>query len=300
MERNGEILSFVSAMEGAVTKTLGRLPLPFFSVRLKLAAHIGVEFGDITGNNLTWKKAMYLKIRYGTGTEIKYPSLQVGWTYKWNISSGEFVVTDDKGATTKTTCWSISELGICWEIVRSIQFVIIVDAHFEDDWIKIAQVAAKPDIHGGDDGKTRDYSVLDIPWSFVEKYVNDTQHFRARRLIDGEDMYDGEYICSFDISYVIKTCLYASVADLVSSGSYPTNFLDAYKDLPAERAQIARIGQAVENYELLMIKYFATIMNAGNPVLEPWMLFNVWWWKGEGGNPPPARERIFDLSPWWG
>jgi hypothetical protein len=50
--------------------------------------------------------------------------------------------------------------------------------------------------------------------------------------------------------------------------------------------------------DVLLIQTFASINNMSKPMIEPWLLWDLWRWLGRS-NIVITRERAFDLSPWW-
>ena len=104
---------------------------------------------------------------------------------------------------------------------------------------------------------------------------------------------------SVDVSGYLREVLLAEIRDLSADCNFPANYFEgknaavAAKQIVEKQANIESVG------EWLMVAAFASIVNASKPVFEPWMLWHLWQWLGQG-TVIIKRDRIFDLSPRWG
>lgn len=104
----------------------------------------------------------------------------------------------------------------------------------------------------------------------------------------------------FTANVIEITILYALIQKLRADGYFPQNYLIGGREFPAEKLLRFKNG-VIENLSYyLMVRIISTNLKCGsNPVFEPWMLWVVWRWLGQGSN-VVTEERIFDLSPNWG
>lgn len=297
---------------------LGRTPVPSVSVRFKHLGHVGKQFADYYGDSITWDQFGSLRIPWGNSTVIKHSALQPGWTYWWEMGTWDFTVTDAAGNVTVEKVRTLSDLGITWEIFESHQFSIHISGKFENDAFLIAMRYRRgkpwpggpdgPGGPGGPGGPDDEWFEPDIQthimpyfWGEFDKYLKEYLHVHSRRLIDSHpelNLKDCQYI-DIDISNLVKSLLLANVSYLAATGNFPAEIMQRDINTIMERALTDRKTESFLVGRLLMIQVFASINNASKPVLEPWMLWWLWQWMGKSGV-VASRERVFDLSPWWG
>jgi hypothetical protein len=296
-DRGGWIQPGVEGLQSY--RHLGRAPLPFLSVKLKHLGHIGKQFADYYGDEVTWDQLGSLQIPWGNSTTIKYAALQPGWTYWWEIGTWDFTVTDELGNATVEKVKTLSDLGITWEIFESHQFSIHISGKFENDAFLIAWRYRR-----GTDGDWYEPPVqghmMPYLWGEFEKYLLEYIHIEHRRLVPAShaEATDVQYIDA-DVTGLIRSLVFAYVAKLSATGDFPAELLA--KDINTVAAKVLENKKA-ESYimgQLLMIQTFASINHMSKPVYEPWMLWYLWQWMGKS-SVVVSRERVFDLSPWWG
>ncbi len=294
--------------------SLGMPPAPFFSVRMKPLSHIGLKIpANYYGGTLTWGELGGLGIPWGNNEVVHWDGLQPGYIYKWEIPSLMFTVFNELGAVISSQkVTTVSDLGITWDILESPQFWIRVTGDYQKypflvAWYLKKGVPTDPeepedpeDPHPPHDPtKYMTRGIMqEIKWSFVDKYLGDVMHVSFDRLIDRMEHVVVDFSLSSYVS-LYKSIVSARIAELSASGNFPNNLLMRDINSPATKQLIDRNSEAFALNSLVMISLFASIGNASKPVYEPWMLWKLWQWYGKG-SVVLTRERIFDLSPWWG
>jgi hypothetical protein len=288
-------------------RQLGRTPLPYFSVKFKHLGHVGKPFADYYGDEITWGQLGSLRIPWGNSTVIKYSALQPGWTYWWEIGTWDFTVTDDVGNVIVEKVRTLSDLGITWEIFESHQFSIHISGKFENEAFLIAWRYRRGTGGPGDPGGPGDWfepsiqiHMMPYLWGEFEKYLLEYIHIEHRRLTpaDHAEAADVQYIDA-DMTGLIRSLVFAHVVTLSATGNFPAELLQKDINTVVERVLDDRKAESYLIGNLLMIQVFASIDNMSKPVFEPWMLWHLWQWMGKSGV-VVSRERVFDLSPWWG
>ena len=301
------IMGFASV----ASKSLLRPPNPFFSVRLKILGHLGIKIpADYYGDTLTWGELGGIKSKWGNNETIIYDGVKPGWTYSWDVGTKIFTVTDNLGNVTKKTVTIFSDLGITWDILASHQFSIHLTAKYENDAFLIGWFYAK----GSDQDTDNPYKYTRVGyvesayiWSFVDRYLNQIYHAVYKRLLN-MDMSEllqsipvNERIVDINTNFTdyTRSIINASIIDLDGTGNYPNNFSVEELNGTGVREVIEKQAESVVLGTMLMIRIFASINNMSKQVYEPWMLWELWKWLGSG-RVIISRDRVFDLSPWWG
>jgi hypothetical protein len=282
-------------------RSFGRTPAPYFSVRLMHLGHVGRDFVDLYGGTMTWDQLGSLSIPWGYNETIKYNGVQPGWTYSWDVGTWKFTVTDDQGNKTEETIKTMSDLGITWDILESPQFSIHLTCMFENFAFLKAWKWRKgviPDDPWDEPDQLCD--LMPYIWGEFDKYLKGESHFEHMRLTPKE-INNGDYSLAIDanITDLFRTMVYAHIVNLAASGKYPLDLMNKDLNMNTERVIEDREADALVLGNLLMIALFASIDDRGKPVYEPWMLWHLWQWMGKS-SVVVARERVFDLSPWWG
>lgn len=275
-------------------------PLPFVSVKLMHLGHVGMDFKYFNGGTMTWDELGSLNLKWGDNTAIKYNGLQPGWTYFWEIKNYDFIVTDNAGNVTITNCKTISDLGITWDIFKSPQFTIHISGKWENDSFLLAwryKHGYEPldPLHPRPEGFIAEYL-----WGEFDKYLKDEMHVHYEMLVDkvttsGND----DTLVELDATACIKPMTLAKTTPLSATGNFPADCLKMDLNSLGEKEYREAIAEAYDVGNLLMICIFASIMNGSKSVFEPWMIWKMWQWYGSSGV-VVNRDRIFDLSPWWG
>lgn len=281
--------------------SLGRPPLPYFSVRLMHMGHIGKMFVDYYGGTMMWDELGSLRIPWGYNETIKYNGVQPGWTYWWEIGTWDFIVTDDLGNVTTEKIKTLSDLGITWDILESHQFSIHITGKFENDAFLIAWKYKHgyddPDDPDGTDNRLSE--MLPYLWGQFEKYLNDLYTLHLGRLLNTDRTVGENQLVSIDITTQIRSAIFAKVTDLRASGEFPNDLVGVEESMSCEIVKRIREAESYMVGSLLMIRLFASISDNSDPVFEPWMLWQIWQWFGRS-SVVVSRDRVFDLSPWWG
>lgn len=286
------------------SKSLGRAPAPFFSVKMKPLGQLGVDTATrIYGDEMTFAQYSELGIVIGEYTgEIQFAEPQTGWSYVWDFSAGTFTVTDASAVSTQYTGrYTWESLAITWAVLQSHNFSVLISASFDKPVFLI----------GNRINTNRSIERNDFVWGQFEKYILDAMKWFFIRMNVAKDGIDdfgikdapaphdyGNY--SYDGVYNdYRTCLIALVIDLAAIGVYDQNMLLNEHNAAATRQVVEKAGNMADIQTTLMIHLFAAItLNGHAPYVEPWLLWQLFQWQGSG-RAVSTRERIFDLSPLW-
>ncbi|MBP2629896.1 MAG: hypothetical protein H6Q70_524 [Firmicutes bacterium] len=278
---------------GKVNPSFIRPPRPYFSVRLKNLSHLGLKIPNkYYGDTLTFDEMEALNIDWGDNETLVYDSLQTSWSYVWNLGKKTFTVTDGNGAITiKTNVTTISDLGICYDILESHNFAIELTSDLD-----------LPAFFIGSRAMEKKASIMQsIRWSSIEAYLNSIMHVAFKRLIERDETglsVEDIFNLGLQINDTERNVLLAKITSLKAYGQYPMNFLQGDQAIAVTR-ELIRQGTMLILGEFLMIQTFASINKMTKPVVEPWMLWDLWKWIGRS-SVTITRDRAFDLSPWWG
>jgi hypothetical protein len=310
MADRGAILarSSESSFLGSINKSIIKRPIPFFSVRLMSAGFfVNDETGEqiFYGNTLTADQAEKINVIWGEGTDLNYTDLIVGYTYVWNLSTGNFVVTDTSAnATTYTNIETIADLKISQDIFCSSQFSIIYKANADSNNFII----------GTKNTDMRDAIHEEYKYSYVENYLNAAVTVGIYYAIYGKtniaaltDVFDLGFIFSDKEKTIILSAMRKS---LTASSEFVFNLTGSKtgtKEIFTRSIEREAFYRATG--KMMMIAVFASIFNATYPALEPWMIFGVYGTYGKGDSGTfkwvstdtaiEATARAFDLSPMW-
>lgn len=280
-------------------------PIPLTSVMLMHLGHVGMDFKYFHGGTMTWDELGSLNLKWGDNTTIKYNGLQPGWTYFWEIKNYDFIVTDNAGNVTITNCKTISDLGITWDIFESPQFTIHISGKWENDsflvaWRYKTGVKPPPDDPFFPPAPKQFAIIEDYLWGEFDKYLKAEMHAKYGVLIDKATIYGNEdTIVDMDITGCAKAIILAKTTSLSTTGNFPASISLGKSNSLGEKEYREAVAEIADVGNLLMICIFASIMNGSKSCFEPWMLWKMWQWYGSSGV-VVNRDRIFDLSPWWG
>ena len=306
MARDG-LLQLTCLGMGGKNKSMGRCPRPSNPIRLMYLGHLALKVPSIFyGGSMTWDELGSLKIPWGDNETVIYDTVQAGWTYVFDVGLKRFTVTDNNGtATVYNGITTISDLCISWDILESPQFSIVINGTFENIAFLIAWKYRKWQVPPGEDpGNIPARSGYQFPYffSYVDQYLSEngvsSKYYRLLDISPIDGVTDGVTV-SLDASGYAREVLLAKIKDLSADCNFPANYFEG-KNAAVAAKQIIEKQAIIESVgEWLMIAAFASIMNASKPVYEPWMLWHLWQWLGQG-TVVIKRERVFDLSPRWG
>jgi hypothetical protein len=269
-------------------------PIPYMSVKLMNLGDVGRTFVDYYGDTITWDQFASLKLTWGDNTVIKYNGVQPGWTYWWEIGLWEFIVTDNLGNKTVETVSTLSDLGITWDILESSQFSMHISARFvREAFLKAWRYKRRI--------LPCNLWPTDYLWGEFDKYLNDDEYDSHFERLRDSPRELGFFIEPGGMLGELREQTLMPIRDynLDSTGNFPTDMWDLNYVKTTSKATPPRIVDQYEIGTMLMIYMFASIMNASKPVFEPWMLWKMWQWFVPPDN-SIVRDRVFDLSPWWG
>lgn len=301
MDRGGAIYLGLAGFK-VENASLGRPPKPFYSVRMKALSQLDRNSNiRITGDGLTWDDLAGLKVPWGDATELRFTVPEPGWAYTWDIGLKKLIVTDNSGSSTAYPAMTLSDVGVSWDVLESSQFAILITAAFEPDVFLVC-------IRGASGRKIERNEYL---WSLVDNYLSGLQHIVFDMMSDwsaglGEDnpvIIDPGYpdgTPSFAGEWPSRDILLARVDQLLITGEFPVNLILAAAALAADRPDVTREGLLEAAAEALLIRLWAVhLLSGSDPIYEPWLLWPLFQWLYV--RPVVvSRERIFDLSPWWG
>lgn len=294
---------------GGATKepsiSLKRCPRKIDMVRFKALGHMGITFNnDYYGDEISWWELSSAGFSFGNNTVVKYPLLQVGWTYYYNAVDRFFHVTDEKGNTQTTKVTTIADLGITWEILTSHQFKIYFSgADFIGDAFLIAwyRRRGQPDPDNPDEVLPDD-SIMNKSYllSYVDQFFTEKLHWKCNRFVEKTNNTPSpENTIEQNLTEPHKLeILRPQVPVRSATGDYSAKAIISEKEkfAAANKKRNAIIDIVVG--EFLMVAFFASIHNMSKPVYEPWMLFNMWKWLSKSDY-VESIDKIFDLSPRW-
>lgn len=283
--------------------SLARAPHPFYKVRIKPLGQLGFDADRIKrGNELTCDDIDALRIPWGYTVPAEYTELHDGWSYVWDLGVETLIVTDEMHiANIHPGIKTISDLAITFAVFESEQFVIKLSASAEFDVFLVAtkmmeSKASSQDIYR---------------WGELDRYLSSSFHIAFGRMLDWLSEFDSvtdggnqliiiEQGELYNGGYQLRSILLATIRALVQSGKYPNNLLTGQQGKVGERQLITHQGLIAEAGQIVLIYLFAgKLLNGSNPIFEPWMLYKIFQWFVLGRN-IKNRDRIFDLSPWWG
>lgn len=278
---------------GGMSKSFGRPPEPFFSVRLKPLGAIGIDRDVIIyGDEATLDFMSELKIPWGNAEPAVWDSLQAGWQWSWNVRTKLLTIRDASGNITLRQSASWSELAVAADVLESHQFLYRFDGASLPD---VFLIATKENGSRKADGE-------DILWGEFDRYLSAAYHALFGRLchwLDGPGYGkadDAPYTAIEDLRKAIS----AKVGELSANGLWPQNLLLAAaggigvpKKVPRE-AMVTALGKY-----LMLSMLTASMLQADKPCYEPWMLWQMFKWL-QKSTYIELEDKIFDLSPNWG
>ena len=285
-----------------VSKSLSNAGLPY-KITIKPLGQLGMDANILAyGDSLTWNFLGALKIKWGTSTTLQFPTLQPNWRYEWQIGSKKLIVINDLGQVTyypnKTT---LSSLGICWDIFQSHQFTIVIDGTFEMDVFLIGtrDVERPYDLYLDLDALPGDFEGDGYPTG----HPGDKDH--PLIATDGENVWRTGYeqfpVWTYNSVEFLRTVLLSAITieELKVFNDYPSQGYILPDPDNSVRIPPDRKGE-IRAFDFLMIYHIANqLIMMSDPVLEPWMLYEIYTWLGQN-TLTSEPDLVFELSPWWG
>ena len=324
--RDGLAIDFITpSINPTETSVVGTKPT---YIRLAYIAAGNAGYSRYFGDTLTWEQLSKADLRWGTSTTILFSTLQAGWSYVYNCVEERFTVTDDKGKVVYAINTNlISDFGITWEILTSHQFWIEYTDSASNIWFLIGTKKTKhnPSVDPDNPDKPPidpDYPDPDNPdpdnpeyWkikfgpiraTYADLYYTKDLHHTDKRLASRPEYImwtlDNELEQSIDNIQAVPTIIRSNVPVRDIRGDFTPQMVIAHD-------KVKEVNPCKKRKAVLTIEQHMTLLLAlvsanlyyrrGNPVIEPWMLWEMWKWLGQI-NVPEAVDTIFDIMPNWG
>ncbi len=267
---------------------------PYFANMMKPLGHFLAQPPiTIYGDQLNWDMMDSVRVKWANSEILQYPELLPSWSYVWDVGSSKFTVTDDANASTvRLNVHALSDLGICWDILESHQFSLLLSASYDT-----APFPTGPKVFSN-----RAIEISGYIWGQLEHYLSGGQHVKFDMMTDSilNGIGNGDQNLVYSYYDFMRSVLFASVNELnFANKNYPVSIINGKEAIAGSKEQIDRNGQMQQIITLLMIRAFAfKLLNGDYPCFEPWMIYSIWRWLGEY-RAVELSDRIFDLSPWW-
>ncbi len=282
----------------ASSKSLGRAPAPYFSVRtMPFGAMDKSRDVRVYGDAATMTFMTSLSIPWGPATPSSVDVLVPGWSWVWDIHRAKLTVTDASGAVTVRKASTWSELAVSMGVISSHQFIYYFDGEDAPDPFLIA-TRPIPRRTTGRDG---------ITWGENEKYVLGDFHVLFHRMTAWltEDGILGQEPPEFDAVEELWKAIVVATREIEATGYFPYEAdlanieyqTVAKPKKEARKAMLERLGKWLF-CAALTASLLGGTDNHGNPCYEPWMLFAMWKWL-QGPRNPEHDDGMFELSPCW-
>lgn len=246
------------------------------------------------GNALTWGYLRSYQKSWGIQKPIQYSVAMPGYTYFWDIEKGVFTVTDTAGGVTEHSgIRTIKDLGISWEILRSVQFRSFnLDDSNGDTFIICKRMDPK-----------RIGQTNHIGEFMHNDYLSgNDQHTLFDRITDAHTLYDlFAMVTGYFADSADRAILLANTNHLQANNLYPLNMINSPINLHSERIRLKKQGIQCIAAHYVMIAIFAQhLLSTDNDIVyEPWMLWAAYQWYVNTVRVATNNRQIFDLSPRW-
>lgn len=269
-------------------RSLAGRPQPLYPIRLLPLHSIPYAYW---GGVLIWAVMEALGIIWGDNLTLKYETLTPGWIYEWDLKTTTFTVTTAEGEATSYPADTLSDLGIAWVIVESSQFYIYpLGRNVNGAFLVGTRI---------DSVKQGEYKPCDC---MNIDYLRGIQH-AVFDFLSGHSQIAGDVNLEGMGKGIerIASILFAKTNEINFMNHYPINLYPGTVALASKRLEIKHMGYT-KAMSYLMIRLFAARLLSplhSKIVYEPWMLWEIFKWvfvRPAAGK----RDRIFDLSPWWG
>lgn len=323
--RNGLVVDFITpSFNPTETSVAGTKPT---YIRLAYIAAGNAGYSRYFGDTLTWEQLAKADLKWGKSTTILFNTLEAGWTYVYNCVEQRFTVTNNKGKVVYAINTNrISDFGITWEILTSHQFWIEYTDSASNIWFLIGTKKPKhkpsvdpdnpeppidpdnPDPDNPDPDNPEYWKIKfgPIRATYADQYYTKDLHHTDKRLASTPEYImwtlDNELEQNIQFIQEVPTIIRASVPVRDIRGDFTPQMVIAHDK--AKEGKKSRERNAVltiqQHMTLLLALVSANLYyRRGNPVIEPWMLWELWKWLGQI-NPPEAVDTIFDIIPNWG
>lgn len=309
--RDGLAIDFITpSFNPTETSVVGTKPT---YIRLAYIAAGNAGYSRYYGDTLTWEQLAKADLKWGQSTTILFDTLKAGWTYVYNCVEERFTVTNNEDKVVYAINTNkISDFGITWEILTSHQFWIEYTDSASNIWFLIGTKKPKhkpsvnPDNPDPDNPEYWKIKFGPIRATYADQYYTKDLHHTDKRLASTPEyiMWTLDNKLEQDIQFIqeIPTIIRPSVPVRDIRGDFTPQMVIAHDKAKEgqqhkERSAVLTIQQ---HMTLLLALAGANIYyHRGNPVIEPWMLWEIWKWLGQI-NVPEAVDTIFDIMPNWG
>nr|WP_092074937.1 hypothetical protein [Dendrosporobacter quercicolus]NSL49562.1 hypothetical protein [Dendrosporobacter quercicolus DSM 1736]SDN22816.1 hypothetical protein SAMN04488502_11517 [Dendrosporobacter quercicolus] len=264
---------------------------PLYPIRLRMLNAVPFAFW---GGVLTWAVMETLGIAWGDNEIIRYAELQPGWIYEWDLTTKLFTVTTAEEEKTQYQAETLSDLGISWTILESNQFYIYPQGRKANEAFLVGTR-----LDAMRNGAVQQYDNMDID------FLRGVQHavFDFLSIYDDRNFQTGAADMSQGQAHenYPEDILLARTNGINFGNYYPVHLYPGSSSFNGKRSEIMHAGYT-RAMTFLMIRLFASrLLSPLNSkiVYEPWMLWEIFRWLFMRPN-AGRRDRIFDLSPWWG
>mgnify|MGYP004602946355 FL=1 len=329
--RDGLAIDFITpSFNPTETSVVGTKPT---YIRLAYIAAGNAGYSRYYGDTLTWEQLAKADLKWGQSTTILFDTLKAGWTYVYNCVEERFTVTNDMSKVVYAINTNkISNFGITWEILTSHQFWIEYTDSASNIWFLIGTKKPKhkpsvdpdnpdkppidpdnpdpdnPDPDNPDPDNPEYWKIKfgPIRATYADQYYTKNLHHTDKRLASTPEyiMWTLDNKLEQDIQFIqeVPTIIRSSIPVRDIRGDFTPQMVIAHDKAKEgqqykERSAVLTIQQ---HMTLLLALVGANLYyHRGNPVIEPWMLWEIWKWLGQI-NIPEAVDTIFDIMPNWG
>lgn len=276
------------------TSLRGRSTAPLYPTRIYTLSKVIVT--ENVDNNIKWWQLRMFLTSWGVPNEPIYVEPQPGYMYLWNTMDKTFTVTDDLGeSTVVNNITQMADFRISWQVIKSTQFYIKYLSAIDEEIVMIGERLPS------DRAFYKEPSTNIMNQDFL---VEGDQHIIFNRLVSRTAETSDE-TNSIDFLFsgmeADSSILVPKAYDLEALNSYSIDLVDTMKDICADRQEVIRQANLINNCSFMMIAFFANnLLNAHPKVLfEPWMLWQTWKWFYHSTHTSANSRQIFDLSPRW-
>lgn len=306
---------------GGASKSLSSSPP--MSILIKPLDQLGMNASVVVhGNELTCDFLGGLKKKYGADSTLKYTSLESGWTYVWQIGTKRLIVKDNLGLITyypnKDT---LSSLGMCWNILQSYQFIIVIDGTNTGSAVFPIGVRnpKRQDVNyvgysfmgrEVDPTKPNDPNDPDTPDEPPIIYPPDDPHNPYYGyLADWGDFWQiGLDTTPSPLLHILgnlgnedeRKALLSNltIPNIETTGNWPQALWFNSQAESGSREKIERQA-CMSEFSVSMLYLIATLAKMDKPYIAPWLLYSIFKWVGYSSL-VQSEEEVYELSPWWG
>jgi len=280
---------------GAISKSLGRPPKPYCSVKLKPIGSIGQDETVIVyGDEATPDFTDAIDVLFGDAQPETWDSLQAGYSYVWNVGRKILTIKDAAGnlqSSRKITAWC--DLAVTAEVLESHQFTYVIDGSYTPDAFFIATRQMS----------MRNSCMMLVQWGEFERTLDMGFHIAYVRLqnwLTKDDAAGSDsYLCAGGVE-TLRNFICALMRDLSQSAIFSQNLQIAPEDVRGKtiKADKTAMVTAIGKY-LMIYTLSSSLLLSDKYCYEPWMLWQMFKWLQRTAH-VEVEDKIFDLSPNWG